>query len=102
MRNMVVFASAILSVALGIASAFAAETKMQGTMSMMKHAEIVAVMPDGHMGTMKMDEKMMDMVSKMATPLDHCVMMMTDKAGKVSMVDTSSPEAMKECEKIAR
>ena len=101
MRKTALFGTAF-SIALVVVSASAAEMKMQGKMSMMKHGEVVAVMPDGHMGTMKMDQKMMDSVAKMATPLDHCVMMMTDKAGKVSMVDTSSPEAMKECEKIAR
>jgi hypothetical protein len=74
-----------------------------GTMSMMKGGEVVAVMPDGHMGTkmMKSDDKMMGAMMKMAKPLDHCMMMMTGADGKTYMVDTSTPEAMKACEKTA-
>ena len=72
------------------------------TMSMMKGGEVVAIMPDGHMGTMMMsDKKMMEDMMKMAKPLDHCVMMMTGADGKTYMVDTSSSDAMKECEKMA-
>ena len=72
-------------------------------MSMMKGNEVMAVMPDGHMGTMMMtDAKMMGDMMKMAKPLDHCVMMMTDAKGKTYMVDTSSKAAMAECEKMAK
>ncbi len=73
-----------------------------GMMKMMKGGEVIAVMPDGHMGTMTMtDKKMMGDVMKMSKPLDHCVMMMTGADGKTYMVDTSTPEATKECEKMA-
>ena len=73
-----------------------------GTMSMMKGGQVVAIMPDGHMGTMMVtDEKMMGEMMKMSKPLDHCVMMMTGADGKTYMVDTSTPEAAKECEKMA-
>ena len=72
-------------------------------MSMMKGGEVMAVMPDGHMGTMMMtDAKMMGSMMKMAKPLDHCMMMMTDAKGKTYVVDTSSKEAMAECEKMAK
>lgn len=73
-----------------------------GMMKMMKGGEVIAVMPDGHMGTMTMsDEKMMGDAMKMAKPLDHCVMMMTGADGKTYMLDTLTPEAMKACEKTA-
>ena len=73
-----------------------------GMMKMMKGGETVAIMPDGHMGTTTMsDEKMMGDAMKMAKPLDHCVMIMTGSDGKAYMIDTSSPEAAKECEKMA-
>ena len=74
-----------------------------GMMKMMKGGEVVAIMPDGHMGTMMMkpDDKMMGDMMKMAKPLDHCVMIMTGDDGKTYVVDTSTPEAMKACEKMA-
>ena len=73
------------------------------SMSMMKGGEVVAIMPDGHMGTMMMtDAKMIGDMMKMAKPLDHCVMMMTDAKGKTLMVDTSSTAAIAECEKMAK
>ena len=95
--------AAILTGAILLANAPAfADDMMKGSMSMMKGGEVVAVMPDGHMGKMMMkDDKMMGDMSKMAKPLDHCVMMMTGADGKTYMVDTSTPDAMKECEKMA-
>ncbi len=73
-----------------------------GTMGMMESGEVMTFMPDGHMGKMMVtDPAMMDSMSKMATPIDHCMMIMTGSDGKTYMVDTSSPEAMKECEKMA-
>jgi hypothetical protein len=90
----------ILLTALSTAPALAEDA--MGTMKMMKGGEVVAIMPDGHMGTMTMsDEKMMGDAMKMAKPLDHCVMIMTGADGKAYMVDTSSAEAAKECEKTA-
>jgi len=74
-----------------------------GSMSMMKGGEVIAVMPDGHMGTMMVtDSKMSDAIMKMAKPLSHCMMMMTGADGKTYMVDTSSDKAMMECEKMAK
>ena len=73
------------------------------TMSMMKGGEVITVMPDGHMGKMIMtDAKMMDDMMKMAKPLDHCMMLMTDAKGKAYVVDTSTKAAMAECEKMAK
>ncbi len=90
--------------ALSVAPAFAADAMMAGpSMSMMKGGEVMAVMPDGHMGTMTVtDPKMMAAMMKMAKPMDHCMMMMTDAKGKTFMVDTSSKAAMAECEKMAK
>ncbi|MEQ1952986.1 hypothetical protein [Mesorhizobium sp. CN2-181] len=80
----------------------AMKTDAMGMMKMMQGGEVVTIMPDGHMGTMMMsDQKMMDQAMKMAKPLDHCVMIMTGADGKAYMVDTSSAEAAKECEKMA-
>ena len=74
-----------------------------GKMSMMKGGQVVAIMPDGHMGTMMVtDKKMMGAMMKMSKPLDHCVMMMSGADGKTYMVDTSTPDAAKECEKMAK
>lgn len=74
-----------------------------GMMKMMKGGETVAIMPDGHMGTMTMaDDKMMADVMKLSKPLDHCVMITTGSDGKAYMVDTSSAEANAECEKMAK
>ena len=86
----------------GLSATPALADEMKGTMSMMKGGEVVAIMPDGHMGTMMIsDDKMMGDMMKMAKPLDHCVMMMTGADGKTYTVDTSTPEAKKECEKMA-
>jgi hypothetical protein len=83
-------------------SARAEDAKPGMMMKMMEGGEVVAIMPDGHMGTMKVtDEKMMGEMMKMAKPMDHCMMIMTGADGKAMMVDTSTPEAMKECEKMA-
>ena len=85
----------------GMSATPALAEEMKGTMSMMKGGEVVAIMPDGHMGTMMPDEKMMGEIMKMAKPLDHCVMMMTGTDGKTYTVDTTTPEAKKECGKMA-
>ena len=96
-----------LTIAAGMIAAAVLPTvaadSMAGTMSMMKGNQVMAVMPDGHMGTMMMtDAAMMGSMMKMAKPLDHCIMMMTDAKGKTFVVDTSSKEAMAECEKMAK
>ena len=81
--------------------AFAADA--MATMGMMKGGEVMAFMPDGHMGTMMVTDKMMaDKMMGMAKVLDHCAMIMTGADGKTYMVDTSSKEAMQECEKMAK
>ncbi|MFB9979253.1 hypothetical protein ACFSQQ_13635 [Mesorhizobium kowhaii] len=72
-----------------------------GTMTMMKGGEVMAIMPDGHMGTMMPDAKMGAEMMKMAKPIKHCMMMMTDAKGKAFMIDTSSKKAQAECEKMA-
>ncbi|MDR3471251.1 MAG: hypothetical protein P4M09_06135 [Devosia sp.] len=80
-----------------------AADSMMGTMSMMKGGEVMAVMPDGHTGSMMVtDPKAMADMMKMAKPLGHCMMIMTDAKGKTYMVDTSSKAAMAECEKMAK
>ncbi|WP_263495727.1 hypothetical protein [Mesorhizobium sp. BR1-1-2] len=38
---------------------------------------------------------------KMAKPIKHCMMMMTDAKGKAFMIDTSTKKAQAECEKMA-
>ena len=82
--------------AISIAPSFAMEA------GMMASGEVMATMPDGHMGSMMMtDDAMATKMGGMSTPATGCMMMMTDKAGMVSMVDTSSAEAKAECEKIA-
>ena len=99
----------VVSVALLAFSAlpsFAADSMMAGaSMSMMKAGEVVAIMPDGHMGTMMMtaaDAKMEANMMKMSKPINGCIMLMTGKDGKTYMVDTSSKDAMAECEKMAK
>ncbi|ESY87965.1 hypothetical protein NKJ59_18925 [Mesorhizobium australicum] len=79
--------------------AFAEDT--MGTMSMMKGGQVTAIMPDGHMGTMTPDAKMGADMMKMAKPIKHCMMMMTDAKGKAYMIDTSTKKAQAECEKMA-
>lgn len=86
-------------VALSASQAFAEDT--MGTMTMMKGGEVTAIMPDGHMGTMKPDAKMSAEMMKMAKPIKHCMMIMTDAKGKAYMIDTSTKKAQAECEKMA-
>ena len=85
----------------GMSATPALAEEMKGTMSMMKGGEVVAIMPDGHMGTMMAGPEMMRDIMKMAKSLDHCVMMMTGTDGKTYTIDTTTPEAKKECEKMA-
>ena len=74
-----------------------------GTMSMMKSGEVVAVMPDGHMGTAMMSaDKVTPDMMKMAKPIDHCVEMMLGSDGKMYMMDTMSADGMKACEAMAK
>ncbi|MET3900301.1 hypothetical protein ABIB57_004267 [Devosia sp. UYZn731] len=94
------FVSAVCIAALAIGPAFAAETAM--TPGMMAPNMMMATTPDGHMGSMMMtDDAMTSKMMGMATPVTGCMMMMTDKDGKMSMVDTSSADAMAECNKLA-
>ncbi|MBZ9737848.1 MULTISPECIES: hypothetical protein [unclassified Mesorhizobium] len=85
--------------ALCASQAFAEDT--MGTMTMMKGGQVTAIMPDGHMGTMMPDAKMGADMMKMAKPIKHCMMMMTDAKGKAYMIDTSTKKAQAECEKMA-
>ena len=86
-------------VGLSVPQAFAEDT--MGTMTMMKAGQVTAIMPDGHMGTMMPDAKMSAEMMKMAKPVKHCMMMMTDAKGKTYMIDTSTKKAQAECEKMA-
>ncbi len=85
--------------ALSASQAFAEDT--MGAMTMMKPGQVTAVMPDGHMGTMTPDAKMSAEMMKMAKPVKHCMMMMTDAKGKTYMIDTSTKKAQAACEKMA-
>ncbi|OBQ63406.1 hypothetical protein [Mesorhizobium erdmanii] len=82
-----------------VSQAFAEDT--MGTMTMMKGGQVTAIMPDGHMGTMTPDAKMGAEMMKMAKPIKHCMMLMTDAKGKTYMIDTSTKKAQAECEKMA-
>jgi hypothetical protein len=99
---------------LGVAAVFAAVTvpaladdamkpAMGGEMMMVKNGETIAIMPDGHMGTAMTTDKMAsDEMMKMAKPMDHCMMFMMGKDGKMYAVDTMGHEGMKSCEKMAK
>jgi len=80
----------------------AAPDMSKATPGMMQGGMAMAMMPDGHMGSMAMtDEAMTTKMIEMSTPAAACMLMVTDKDGKVSMVDTSTAEAKAECEKLA-
>ena len=98
MRALTILGASCIMTAVAM-PAFAAE---MATMSMMKGGEVIAVMPDGHMGTMMVDTKASSMMMQMAKPIDHCMMMMMGADGKSYMIDTSSADSMKECEKMAK
>ncbi|MER8635791.1 hypothetical protein [Mesorhizobium sp. M0601] len=88
----------------GLACLFASQAFAEdamGTMTVMKGGEVMAIMPDGHMGTMMPDAKMSAEMMKMAKPIKHCMMLMTDAKGKTFMIDTSSAKAQAECKKMA-
>ncbi len=85
--------------ALSVSPALAEDA--MGTMTMMKGGQVTAIMPDGHMGTMTPDAKASAEMMKMAKPIKHCMMMMTDAKGKAYMIDTSTKEAQAKCEKMA-
>ncbi|MGX7875807.1 hypothetical protein ACVDG5_026560 [Mesorhizobium sp. ORM6] len=85
----------------GLSASQASAEDAMGTMTMMKAGQVTAIMPDGHMGTMTPDAKMSGEMMKMAKPIKHCVMMMTDAKGKAYMIDTSTKKAQAECEKMA-
>jgi len=86
---------------IGLSASQAFAEDAMGTMTMMKGGEVMAIMPDGHMGTMMPDAKMSADMMKMAKPIKHCMMMMTDAKGKTYMIDTSTKKAQAECEKMA-
>ncbi|KKC34378.1 hypothetical protein WH91_03200 [Devosia psychrophila] len=68
---------------------------------MMPASTVMAMMPDGHMGSMMTDDAMATKMMGMSTPAAGCMMMMSGKDGMMSMIDTSSAEAKAECEKLA-
>jgi hypothetical protein len=86
---------------IGLSASQAFAEDAMGTMTMMKGGQVTAIMPDGHRGTMTPDAKMGAEMMKMAKPLKHCMMMMTDAKGKAYMIDTSTKKAQAECEKMA-
>ncbi|MDB5539639.1 MAG: hypothetical protein JWQ89_1366 [Devosia sp.] len=72
-----------------------ADGKMQNSMAM-------AMMPDGQMGwTNVSDDAAGKKISGLAKPIANCSMIITDKSGKMHIVDTATPEAKAECEKLA-
>ncbi|MFD2058870.1 hypothetical protein ACFSQT_39085 [Mesorhizobium calcicola] len=92
---------AVIAGLIGLSASPAFAEDAMGTMTMMKGGEVMAIMPDGHMGTMMPDAKMGADMMKMAKPIKHCMMMMTDAKGKAYMIDTSSKKAQAECKKMA-
>ena len=109
MRAMTILGAAALFAAVAVPALAADSMKsdsmgaMGGQMSMMKAGETVAIMPDGHMGTAMVTDKMAgDEMMKMAKPLDHCMMIMMGHDGKMYAVDTMGAEGMKSCEKMAK
>lgn len=97
-----IYIAAVIALSASLSAWPALADEAMGMMKMMKGGEVVAITPDGHMGTMTMsDEKMMGDVMKMSKPLDRCMMIVTGSDGKAYMVDTSNAEAAKECEKTA-
>jgi hypothetical protein len=110
MRTAILIGAATLFAGIATA-AFAADNKMgaspmagdhMGSMMMIKAGETVAIMPDGHMGTVMSDAMHADAMMKMAKPISHCMMMMMGKDGKMYMVDTSSHDSMMSCESMAK
>jgi len=92
---------AVVAVVVGLCASQAFAEDTMGTMTMMKAGQVTAIMPDGHMGTMMPDAKMSAEMMKMAKPIKHCMMVMTDAKGKTYMIDTSTKKAQAECEKMA-
>src|SRR6188472_312383 len=87
---------AVVAGLVGLSTSQAFAEDAMGTMTMMKGGEVMAIMPDGHMGTMMPDAKMAAEMMKMAKPIKHCMMMMTDAKGKAFMIDTSTKKAQAE------
>ncbi|WP_224549606.1 hypothetical protein [Mesorhizobium sp. CA16] len=92
---------ALISGLAGLCASQALAEDTMGAMTMMKGGQVTAIMPDGHMGTMMPDAKMSAEMMKMAKPIKHCMMMITDAKGKAYMIDTSTKKAQAECEKMA-
>ncbi|MBZ9958247.1 hypothetical protein [Mesorhizobium sp. BR1-1-14] len=92
---------AVIAGFVGLSASQAFAEDAMGTMTMMKAGQVTAIMPDGHMGTITPDAKMSAEMMKMAKPIKHCMMMMTDAKGKAFMIDTSTKKAQAECEKMA-
>ena len=77
---------------------------MEGDMmTMMKSGQVMAVMPDGHMGTTaSTDDAMMANMMKHGKPVEHCMLFMTGADGKTMMMEATATSTMAECEKIAK
>ncbi len=71
-------------------------------MTTAKPGEVVAIMPNGQMGTAMMEGDKLAMTIGMSKALAGCVMFITGADGKTYQVDTSSAAAMAECEAVAK
>lgn len=91
-------AAALLATALTAGAAAAQDTMM------MKQGETMMVTPTGETTTMKsMDPKMAEEMMKTATPMDHCVMMMMGKDGKMYMMqDTKMADGTMACDSMMK
>jgi hypothetical protein len=89
----------VLAALAGASATQAFAEDAMSTMTMMKGGQVTAIMPDGHMGTMIPDAKTSAEMMKMAKPVKHCMMMITDAKGKAYMIDTSSKKARQSAKK---
>eukprot|EP01035_Chromulina_nebulosa_P039879 gene39879-biopygen26718 len=71
-------------------------------MTTAKAGEVVAIMPNGQMGSAMMEGDKVAMTIGMSKALAGCVMFITGADGKTYQVDTSSAAAMAECEAVAK
>lgn len=93
----------VCAVSLAIGPALAGEPmKSDMMMTMMKSGEVVAIMPDGHMGTSKVADSETMASMKTAKPLKSCTMFMVGSDGKTMMVDSPDATTTAACEKVAK
>ena len=92
---------ALLAGLVGLSASQALAEDTMGAMTMMKGGQVTAIMPDGHMGTMMPDAKMSAEMMKMAKPIKHCMMMITDAKGKAFSFVLLFLLVLVVCEKMA-